>query len=66
LTIAYNSAYVQTETLNFNFAWQAVIVYFDADMSALTIRKFYCQITCDDTASIRWYLVVCYEMHIIV
>ena len=25
--IDYNSAYVQTETFNFNFAWQAVIVY---------------------------------------
>jgi len=28
MTIAYNSAYVQTETLNFTFALQAVIVYF--------------------------------------
>jgi len=26
--IAYNSAYVQTETLNFTFARQAIIVYF--------------------------------------
>jgi len=31
MTIAYNSAYVQTETLNFTFARQAVIVYFDAE-----------------------------------
>ena len=31
MAIAYNSSYVQTETLNFTFAWQAVIVYFDAD-----------------------------------
>jgi len=30
LTIAYNSAYVQTETLNFTFALQAVTVYLDA------------------------------------
>jgi len=30
MTIAYNSAYVQTETLNFTFARKAVIVYFDA------------------------------------
>jgi len=29
MTIAYNSAYIQTETLNFTFAQQAVIVYFD-------------------------------------
>jgi len=31
VTITYNSVYVQTETLNFTFAWQAVIVYFDAE-----------------------------------
>jgi len=31
MAITYNSAYVQTETLNFIFARQAVIVYFDAD-----------------------------------
>jgi len=31
MTIAYNSAYVQTETLNFTFTRQAVIVYFDAE-----------------------------------
>jgi len=31
MTIACNSAYIQTETLNFTFAQQAVIVYFDAD-----------------------------------
>jgi len=31
MTIAYNSAYVQTETLNFTFAWQTVIVHFDAE-----------------------------------
>jgi len=31
MTIVYNSAYVQTETLNFTFAQQAVIVYFDAE-----------------------------------
>jgi len=30
MTIACNSAYIQTETLNVTFAWQAVIVYFDA------------------------------------
>ena len=32
MTIAYKSAYVQTETLNFTLptAQQAVIVYFDA------------------------------------
>jgi len=30
MTIANNSAYGQTETLNFTFTWQAVIVYFDA------------------------------------
>ena len=28
MKIAYNSAYIQTETLNFTFARQAVIVYF--------------------------------------
>jgi len=28
MAIACNSAYVQTETLNFTFAGQAVIVYF--------------------------------------
>ena len=28
MAIAYNSTYVQTETLNFTFAQQAVIVYF--------------------------------------
>jgi len=28
MKIAYNSAYVQTETLNFTLARQAVIVYF--------------------------------------
>jgi len=31
MTIAYNSAYVQTETFKFTFARQAVIVYFDAE-----------------------------------
>ena len=31
MTIAYNSAQVQTETLNFTFARQAVIVYFEAE-----------------------------------
>jgi len=31
MIIAYNSAYVQTETLNFTFTQQAVIVYFDAE-----------------------------------
>jgi len=31
MTVVYNSAYVQTETLNFTFAWQAVIVYFDTE-----------------------------------
>ena len=30
MTIAYNPAYYQTETLNFTFAQQAVIVNFDA------------------------------------
>jgi len=30
MTIAYNSAYIQTETLNFTFARQAINVYFDA------------------------------------
>ena len=30
MTIASNSAYVQTETLNFTFVWQVIIVYFDA------------------------------------
>jgi len=31
MTLAYNSAYVQIETLNFTFTWQAVIVYFDVE-----------------------------------
>jgi len=31
MTIAYNSAYVQIETLNFTFVRQAVIVYSDAE-----------------------------------
>jgi len=31
MTIAYNSAYVQTESLNFKFTRQGVIVYFDAE-----------------------------------
>jgi len=31
MTIAYNSACSQTETLNFTFARQAVIVYFDTE-----------------------------------
>jgi len=31
MATTYNSAYVQTETLNFTFARQAVIVHFDAD-----------------------------------
>jgi len=31
MTIAYNSAYAQTETLTFTFAWQAIIVYFDVE-----------------------------------
>jgi len=30
MTINYNTAYVQTETLNFTFVWQAIIVYFKA------------------------------------
>ena len=28
MKIGYNSAYVQIETLNFTFTWQAVIVHF--------------------------------------
>ena len=38
MTIPYNFAYVQTETLNFTFARQAVIVYmyFDANMHVCT------------------------------
>jgi len=35
MTIAYNFAYVQIETLNFTFARQAVIVYFDAERGVL-------------------------------
>jgi len=35
MTITYNSAYVQTETLNFTFARQADIVYFDAERCVL-------------------------------
>jgi len=31
MTIAYNSAYFQTETLNFTFARQVVILYFDGE-----------------------------------
>jgi len=31
MTIAYNSASLQTETLNFTFSRQNVIVYFDAE-----------------------------------
>ena len=31
MTIAYNSAYVQTETLNFTFARHVVMVYFDVE-----------------------------------
>jgi len=31
MTIAYNSAYILTETLNFTFARQAIIVYFDVE-----------------------------------
>jgi len=31
MTIAYNSAYVQNETLNFSFTRQAIIVYFDVE-----------------------------------
>jgi len=32
MIIAWNSAYVQAETLNFTFAWQAIIVYFVASV----------------------------------
>jgi len=35
MTIAYNYAYVQTETLNFTFAQQALIVYVDAERQVL-------------------------------
>jgi len=28
MKIAYNSAYIQTETISFTFAWQASILYF--------------------------------------
>jgi len=35
MTIACNSAYLQTETLNFTFACQAIIVYFDAKRQIL-------------------------------
>jgi len=28
MKIAYNSAYLQMETLNFTFVWQAIIAYF--------------------------------------
>jgi len=37
MTIAYNSAYVQTETLNFTFAGQAIIVYFDAKRFSINV-----------------------------
>jgi len=33
--IACNSAYVQPECLNFTYAWQAIIVYFDAECGIL-------------------------------
>jgi len=35
MTIGCNSTYVQTETFNFTFAWQAVTVYFDAKYQIL-------------------------------
>jgi len=35
MTIAYYSTYIQTESLNFTFTWQAVIVYFDAEHGVL-------------------------------
>jgi len=35
MTIACNSAYIQTETLNFIFVRQVVIVYFDAKCQIL-------------------------------
>jgi len=35
MTIVYNSAYVQTETLNSTFTRQAVIVYFDVECRIL-------------------------------
>jgi len=35
MTIASNSAYVQTETINLTFTRQAVIVYFDAECRIL-------------------------------
>jgi len=31
MTIAYNSAYVLTETLNFTFTWQTVILKLNAE-----------------------------------
>jgi len=31
MTIAYNSAYVQTETLNLTFTWEAVILMLNAE-----------------------------------
>jgi len=45
MTIAVNSAYVQTETLNFTFARQAVIVYFDADAEYYNniLADYFCQ-----------------------
>jgi len=39
MTITYNSAYVQTETLNFTFAQQAIIVHFDAQHWVLTAQS---------------------------
>ena len=35
MTIACNSAYIQSETLNFTLDRQAVIVYFDAECRIL-------------------------------
>jgi len=38
-----NSAYVQTETLNFTFTRQAVILYFDAERQILNYTIIFCQ-----------------------
>jgi len=44
VTIACNSAYVQTETLNFTFTRQAIIMYFDAECQILMKKLIiFCQ-----------------------
>jgi len=63
MTIACNSAYVQAETLYFTFAWQAVIVYFDANADINVLADYFVPIVSHYTLSKQSIRLLIYMLH---